>query len=525
MKKVALYIAGFLRNYQFFTRSAFYSQLTRQFHCDVFASVWEEDGYGSNATFKYTRERIQADEIHKEFGRALCWLSQRSFSATRPQFDYVSVQRLLALEPHVLEKYRSKFFCVKQLPVSDGYDVHFHIRPDVVCTPGLVEGCLAALDRFDANTSPLFTSADLYHRDGCFGDTFQIGSAAHMNWLRGFYDKLYDPAYLELDIPTVPERILEHYANEAGIAREQIPGTIELNRERDTYAEPARKQAACITDLNTVKQSDGKQMQYDIAYFLPVTFKGKYSERLHAFRKYGLLNRQNVALKVYLLCGPESVPDEFAPDTWPYPVEFVPSLFNWGGIKNYAFSQHITPEIANSAKWWYKIDDDSINDVAGTVQRLDADYDWTQPLYICGDYGGGLLPLLIDAIARSSHSQRILMENQRDKPLIHHERESSFLSGPCMRKIVEDAECQRFFDYVCRPVNDRVDCFGDQGWAVAARFVRVHQVDCMFTTQWPLVSNFSLFGGRFTHIHFVHPACAEWPLFLDMLERYSVPTE
>lgn len=525
MKKVALYIAGFLRNYQFFTRSVFYSQLKRQFHCDVFASVWEEDGYGSYSTLNYTHNLIPAAEIHEEFGLPLSWLSRRSFLATKRQFEYAPARRLLRDVPHVLEKYRSKFFCVKQLPVSDNYDVHFHIRPDVVCTPALVEGCLAALDRFDANTSPLFTSTDMLHRNGCFGDTFQIGSMAHMNWLRGFYAKLYDPAYLELDILTVPERILEHYANEAGIIREQIPGTIELNRAHYSCGPTAPKKAVCMLDLNTVKQSDGKQMPYDIAYFLPVAFNDKYIERLHAFRKYGLLNRQNIALKVYLLCGQESVPDEFAPNKWPYPVEFVPSLFNWGGIKNYAFSQHITPEIANSARWWYKIDDDSINDVAGTVQRLDADYDWTQPLYICGDYGGGLMPLLYDAIARSSYSQRILMENQRDKPLIHHERESSFLSGPCMRKILDDTECQRFFDFICRPSNDRWDVFGDQGWAVAARFVRVHQVDCMFTTQWPLVANFSLFGGRFTHIHFVHPECAEWPLFLDMIERYRVPTE
>jgi len=509
-KHVALHITGFLRNYQFFARSEFYKRLTSEFDCDAFLTVWAEDGYGSNATFTYTNNLLSPSDIHAEFGRPLVWLCQRGFSAHKPRFDYVPAQKLLALEPHVLEKYRSKFFCVKHMPVHH-YDVHFHTRPDVVWTPELVEECFTALAEFDADTSPLFTSTDLYHREGCFGDTFQIGSEAHMSWLKGFHDKLYDQAYLALDIPTVPERILEHYANEAGIARKQLPGTIELNRAVWSHHEKKRR--------------DGENMQYDIAYFLPVTFTGKYIERLRAFRKYGLLNRQNVALKVYLLCGQEPVPAEFAPDTWPYPVEFVSTSFNWGGIKNYAFGQYVTPEIAASARWWYKIDDDSVNDVAGTVQRLDADYDWTQPLYICGDYGAGLAPLFVNAIVRSAHSQRILMENQRDKPILHHERESSFLSGPCMRKIVEDSECQRLFQYLCQPANDHPDCFGDQGWALAARFVRVHQVDCLFTTQWPIVSNFSLFGGRFTHIHFVHPECAQWPLFLEMLDQHNVPTE
>lgn len=261
---------------------------------------------------------------------------------------------------------------------------------------------------------------------------------------------------------------------------------------------------------------------YDIAYFMPVSFNGKYYARLAAFRKYGLLNRTGVSMKAYFLSGSETVPAEFAPATWPFEVEFVSSPFRFGGIKNYDFVRQLDPAQATTARWWYKIDDDSINDVAGTVARLDADYNWTHPLYICGDYGAGLEPLFFNGIARSAHAQRILHANQRDKAILHHERESSFLSSSCLQMIAEDEECRKFLNFICQPHNDHIRCYGDQALAVAARFVRVHQVDCHFTTQWPNVVNFSLFGGRFTHIHFIHPDHPDWPLLLEFLELHKV---
>lgn len=262
---------------------------------------------------------------------------------------------------------------------------------------------------------------------------------------------------------------------------------------------------------------------YDIAYFMPVSFEGKYRDRLVTFRRYGMLNRAGVKMKMYLIYGPEeAVPVEFAADKWPFEVEYVRSQFKWGGIKNYDFVRQLAPEKALEARWWYKIDDDSINDVAGTVRKLDADYDWAQPLYICGDFGGGLEPLFWNAIARSAHAARILQPNDRDKVILYHEHESSFMTAACFHKILGDSECQRMWEFICRPQNDNMHCWSDQLLGVAARFVRVHPSDCHFVTHHPNVANFSLFGGRFTHIHFVDQTQPIWPFFLDMIEKHNV---
>lgn len=232
MKRAALVSTGFLRNYQFFLQSELYTRLRTEFDLGVYLSVWHEDGYGVNASLKYTSREIPEDEIRAAFGSNLRALVRQPFKPRQHEFVYFPVRELLADEPYVLEKYRSKFFRVKQAPLAAGYDVYFHTRFDFVITPELTSGILDALALFDAAVSPLHTSEDLYQRAECFGDTFQIGSYSHMRWLQGFYDKLYAPEYLDLPIRTVPERILERYANAAGIAREQIPGAIELNRTR-----------------------------------------------------------------------------------------------------------------------------------------------------------------------------------------------------------------------------------------------------------------------------------------------------
>lgn len=231
MKKVALISTGFLRNYQFFLQSELYDRLRTEFDLDVHLSVWEEDGYGQNASFKYTRREISEAEIRAAFGDNLRSLVRQPFKTTQAQFVYSPVRELLADEPYVLEKYRSKFFRVQQAQFEQGCDVYFHTRFDFVVTPELTTSILMALAVLsEAKNAPLYTSEDLYRRQKCFGDTFQIGSYEHMRWLQGFYDKLYTPEYLDLPIRTVPERVLERYADEAGITRRQLPGRAALNR-------------------------------------------------------------------------------------------------------------------------------------------------------------------------------------------------------------------------------------------------------------------------------------------------------
>lgn len=231
MPSIALISSGFLRNYKFFTRSAFFRRLVTDFKCDVYLSVWDEDGYGTNASLKYTTAPIPTAEIRNEFGGNLKSLTRHSFAVSQPLFTYAPVQNLLRDEPYVLEKYRSRFYCLRQAFFPAGYDAYLHTRFDMVLYPELENALLETLANYKADRSPMITSADLYHRAQCFGDTFQIGSYNHMRTLQQFFSKLYDPAYLGLDIPTVPERVLDYFADQSGIAREQLPLSVQLNRE------------------------------------------------------------------------------------------------------------------------------------------------------------------------------------------------------------------------------------------------------------------------------------------------------
>lgn len=232
MKSVAVISSGFLRNYRFFLETDFYRALLNGFKCDFYIAAWEEDGYGDNSTPEYSGRIIPDAQVRGDFGDRLKLLHRDSFAGTRGGFRYDPVMRLLCHEPHVLEKYRSKFHMVERAEVPEGYDAYFHVRFDMDPYREMAEAILECLSGFSASDNVAYTAADILGRPGCFGDVFQIFDHPTYRFFQGANRRLYDPAYLSLDIPEVPERILHHYFSTELPDKpvRQIPFGISLNR-------------------------------------------------------------------------------------------------------------------------------------------------------------------------------------------------------------------------------------------------------------------------------------------------------
>jgi len=262
---------------------------------------------------------------------------------------------------------------------------------------------------------------------------------------------------------------------------------------------------------------------YDIAVFMACHLADKWLARLYDFKRHGLLNRRDVRIKLYLLHGKTEVPDDLKPENWPYEVVFVPSGHTHDGPKVYNFAANLSAAEVDSARWWLKIDDDSVTDVHTLLTKLETEYDATHPLYIFGAYGGSCEQLFLDAVSQTKYGPRILLPNIADKQAFHHEQESCVISAPCLKMIVNDNECKKLLSFLAQ--HDVKHCWADQGLALAARCVRVHGDDCLFMTWFPLVSNCSLFGGRFAHIHNVHSASPSWPLFMTLLNDYKITVD
>lgn len=230
MKKLALISSGFLRNYRFFLKDDLYLSLLNDYECDVYISTWEEDGYGGNHTMEYTSGIISEGEIRDSFGDHLKFLKRLSFSGQKNLFNYSPVRKLLGGEPHVLEKYRSKFYSLKQVEIDDLYDVYFHVRLDMQIDDEARSCLLDCLSGYEKNDKVVYTSRDLLDRPGCFGDSYQIFGHDDFKFLQGFYERLYSDEYLNLDIPHVPERILHLYYSDCQKEIKQVPHAVILNR-------------------------------------------------------------------------------------------------------------------------------------------------------------------------------------------------------------------------------------------------------------------------------------------------------
>lgn len=221
-RRVAVLISGFLRNYKQLPGTLFYKNLLARHDVDLFLNVWQEDGFGSNSTQSYTSNPVQEEDVRKTFGSALKALRITRFAEHEHMFRYGKVQKLLSLEPHVLEKYRSQFFSFSQLNVPCGYDVCIKLRPDL----HVQENFHDFISNWDGR---FYSTKDERCKDMC-GDTVFVGTDAHMKTLQGLYAAMFQHAYLQLDIPTIPERILFHYLTAQGVSVHPIPCKISIVR-------------------------------------------------------------------------------------------------------------------------------------------------------------------------------------------------------------------------------------------------------------------------------------------------------
>jgi len=240
---------------------------------------------------------------------------------------------------------------------------------------------------------------------------------------------------------------------------------------------------------------------YDIEFSLGICADERYLQRLWDFKRYGLTNIGNKKVLVKLAAGTEKFPNDIFKN-WPVDVEVITNNIQSNHIipKLYHYYANMTENDVARARWFCKLDDDSITDVAGLVDNLDWDYDYQRDYYIVTFYFGPptMQEHLIDVKLAKEFGFEKWFENG-DEGYPEHEVEACILSQTTMQRIVTNNTAKKF---LLKRAHIS-DGFSDIALGYAARMCKVCATKSRYICQNALLWNFSPMGGKMNHVHWL----------------------
>lgn len=228
---------------------------------------------------------------------------------------------------------------------------------------------------------------------------------------------------------------------------------------------------------------------YDLEILLPITANSKYFKRLQDFKRYGLRDIEDYKIKLKLLPGTETNPEFLTGWDSRIDVEIVPTHSDQVAAKVNSYYAEHGPKIAETARWFMRLDDDSITNISLLMEELN-NLDHNDIHY--------LITRVVEG--DTSVEKRLLTEMGYKalvaKPLLH-ELECCVLSQACFRRIMSHEDCQRLFQKRGK-VNEG---FTDICIAQAAKINKILMTDVPFLCADPHVQEFV--NQKVAHIHYI----------------------
>jgi len=253
--------------------------------------------------------------------------------------------------------------------------------------------------------------------------------------------------------------------------------------------------------------------KYDLEVLMPISGKGIFGGRLFHFKKYGLLNSENVKIKLILLTGTEQIPD--IKEGWAENIDIttVRHFNDHPASKIYNFFAKQDPNELN-ADWYMRIDDDSITNIEGLMAEL-SKFDVSKSNYFT-TYLHHLWDGIIERkiLADLKYPPNVIEE-------IRHEHECCVVSHATMNKILSNKESKTIFESrASYPVEVCDRCFG-----CGAHIAGERPRDVPWLDREAKVCRLSCFGGDIHHVHEVayDKNEASYSFMREKLKAYDNP--
>lgn len=237
----------------------------------------------------------------------------------------------------------------------------------------------------------------------------------------------------------------------------------------------------------------------DIEFVIPICLNGKYLNRINNFLKYGIINYNNNSIKITILVDREEnnlLNQLKNPNN--HNLKIVECPIGHEACKVYFYFSHYDKRDLDSTRWIAKIDDDSVNDVGLLVKKLDEEYNCDEKYYIIAGLQQDIDSIEQNLLWELGYGDWFDYNNMIGNHIIH-EKEGSIVSRAGLRAILTNPKAIEFL-----LKRSYIDCgYTDQALAAAARICKIYPSSPLFLTHEPTLSNFSIFGGKLAHVHFI----------------------
>lgn len=268
---------------------------------------------------------------------------------------------------------------------------------------------------------------------------------------------------------------------------------------------------------------------FDLEILLPVHPVGHWLDRIHAFRRFGLLPAPSLRVRLVLLCGTYALdPALCDPAAWTGVSDLV--VINGSSdetaAKIYDYYANVLPEEGLRARWYLRLHDDSLTDIRRLVNHLDFTFHWRDLLHLTGHPVAQAHPAYVSTL-RELGGERILQGI--GSGFVFHEREHCLSSHETMRRVLAHRLARELLRRAALIPNGD----GDHCLSYAARIAGVPLAPIPFLSDEGRLDEFAAFapdGRGFFHIHGLSPDRPEaWARAMktrrDLGLSFDVPCE
>lgn len=262
---------------------------------------------------------------------------------------------------------------------------------------------------------------------------------------------------------------------------------------------------------------------YDLEILVPVELNDKnIARRFEDFKRFGFVNTNGPSVKLYFAASHDNNQNSLKNLCQGWPENFDVEYF----ITPY---KHVSQRItfyynkimkADTARWYVRMDEDTRTNIAGLLKEIDKWFNHEKEYYVVSEISKEIQECEYKILKMMGYDwfDEITGYDINSAPI--HEIEISITSNIAIKKILSSENCRNFFE----TREAFADGNGDNTLVFAARMEKIYPISVPFITRNPRAIEFSLYGGKYHHIHDIsrdrHPEYITW---LDLTDGNTTP--